>query len=153
MTGPVCYAALPIAWQSPDFRGHFQQMSLEDRLIWHRWLDHHSRDFDCYAYDVAVGGLDCDSDDVPDNLKRTWKQCTAKRIDALGWNRRGPTIFEVRYQAGVSAVGALLAYAYLFHEHNPKLPRPALHLVTDNIAPDTRRAAEYYGIRVTVLPG
>lgn len=148
-----CYAALPFPWHPPTYRGHFPQMSVEDRLIWNRWLDHHADDFECYAYNVPVGGLDCDDPDTPEAVKTQWRYCTAKRIDVLAWGRPAPTIFEVRYQAGVSALGALLTYGFLFREHNPQLPRPRLHLLTDHIAADTARAAEHYGLRLTVLPG
>lgn len=148
----TCYAALPIAWHPPEWRGHFPQLSLEDRLIWHRFLDHWATAYDCYAYDVAIGGLDCDDPHTPPALARAWRYCTAKRIDVLALRDGRPTIIEVRYQAGVSAVGALLVYRVLFREHNRGLPRAPLRLITDNIAPDTQRAAEHYGIEVTVLP-
>lgn len=149
----ACYAALPISWQPPTYRGHFQQMSLEDRLIWSRWLDTHGTRFDCYAYDVAVGGLDCDDDTLGEQYRRMWRYCTAKRIDVLAMKAGAPTIIECRYQAGVSAVGALLVYRHLFTEHNPHLPVPALLLLTDQIAPDTERAARALGITTTTLPG
>jgi hypothetical protein len=150
---PTCYAALPIGWQPPTYRGHFEQMSLEDRLIWSRWLDHHAHAFDCYAYNVYIGGADCDQLDLPQPVKDQWRSCTAKRIDVLGWRRGRAWIIEVRYQAGVSAVGALLVYRHLFAEHNPNLPAPALLLLTDNIATDTARAARALGIAIKLLPG
>lgn len=147
-----CAGALPIAWYPGTWRGHFPQLSLEDRLIWSRWLDRHAHDFDAYAYDVAVGGLDCDDPDLPETTRRQWRYCTAKRIDVLAVRACAPTIIEVRYQAGVSAIGALLVYRYLFAEHNPTLDPAPLILLTDHIAPDTRRAAESYRITVTELP-
>lgn len=150
---PSCRASLDIAWHPPNWRGHFPQLSLEDRLIWARFLDKYADDYDAYAYDVAVGGLDCDDPDLPEALRRQWRYCTAKRIDVLAVHHDRPTIIEVRYQAGTSAVGALLVYRFLFHELNPDCPNPPLRLLTDHIAPDTRRAASALGIDVLELPG
>lgn len=147
-----CQAALDIQWQAPTWRGHFPQLSLEDRLIWGRFLDREAPRYDAFAYDVPVGGLDCDDQDLPEAVRRQWRYCTAKRIDALGLRPDGVTLFEVRYQAGVSAVGALLVYDFLWREHNPALAPPVLRLLTDQIAPDTKRAAEAYRIAVTTLP-
>lgn len=127
-------------------------MSQEDRLIWSRFLDHHAGQYAEYAYDVPIGGADCDQLDLTDELRRAWKYCTAKRIDVLARARDTYAIIEVRYQAGVSAVGALLVYSVLFREHNPHLRRPALRLLTDTIADDTERAARHLGIDVTRFP-
>lgn len=147
-----CAAALPITWQPPDYRGHMNQLSAEDRVIWLRFLARFADHYDGFAYDVPVGGLDCDQDDVSDELKRAWRYCTAKRIDVVGLRLGRPTIFEIRYQAGVSALGALLTYHYLFRTHNPTILDIPLRLITDHIASDTREAAEHYHIQVTELP-
>ena len=145
----TCRAALAIEWKPQGYRGTMQQLSAEDRPIWLRWLLSHEHAHEWYAYDVPIGGQDCDDPTLPEALRRQWRYCTAKRIDVLAQRGARFTIFEVRYQAGVSAIGALLVYAVLFAEHNPALAPPALHLITDAIAPDTRRAAEYYGITVS----
>jgi hypothetical protein len=148
----ACQAALPPSWRANSFRGHYPQLSAEDRPIWTRFLDAHADTFDRYAYDVPVGGQDCDQLDASEALKRQWRYCTAKRIDVLAQRGNTFTLIECRYQAGVSAVGALLVYRFLFTEHNPLLPTPNLLLLTDHIAPDTRRAAEHYGITVRTFP-
>lgn len=148
----TCRAALPIQWRRHDWRGHFPQLSLEDRVIWGRWLTAHGADLDWYAYDVPIGGVDCDQQDAPEPIRRAWRYCTAKRIDVLGWHQGAATIFEVRYQAGVSALGALLTYSYLYREHNPHQRRPTLKLLSDTMSPDTIRAAQHYGITVHLLP-
>lgn len=139
-------------WYPHTFRGHFQQLSAEDRLIWSRFLDAEGSTYDGYMYDVPVGGVDCDPADVPEAMRKAWRYCTAKRIDVLARYGVELTIFECRYQAGVSAIGALLTYGFLFREAFPELDAPDLRLLSDHMSADTIRAAEHFGIAVTLYP-
>lgn len=150
MPPPTVQAALPIAWQDYGASGYMRQLSAEDRPIWTRFVNANPHAFDLIAYDVPIGGQDCDDQELPEYAKRQWRYCTAKRIDVLALRATAPTIIEVRYQAGCSAVGALLVYRVLYREHNPGSAYPTLLLLTDCIAPDTKRAAESYGITVLV---
>jgi hypothetical protein len=148
VTTPPIAAALPIQWQDYAPGGYQRQLSAEDRPIWNRFIHANPGAFDLIAYDVPIGGQDCDDPDTPEFTRRQWRYCTAKRIDVLALKGTAPTIIEVRYQAGCSAIGALLVYRVLYREHNPGSAYPTLLLLTDTIAPDTKRAAASYGITV-----
>ncbi len=143
----VSYTLLPPTW-----RGNFPHMAEGDRDIWLRWLDQEGAKWQGFAYDVAVGGQEAPAEVTDPKIRAAWRFNTAKRIDALGAKPGQLCIFEVRSTAGVSAIGALQAYEALFKEEDTSGLPVSKCLVTDFIAPDTRRAAEAQGITVTMLP-
>jgi hypothetical protein len=145
-------SALTPAWLPVSWAGNFPGMSREDRTLWRRYLRDHAHEWDAFAYNVTVGGLDCELPDVHAEVAAHWRYCTAKRIDALALKDGRPTIVEVRYQAGVSAAGSLLVYRELYHELVPPPPRAGLLLITDDIAPDTERACRALGIPTVRVP-
>jgi hypothetical protein len=139
---------LTVTWQPNAWRGNYPHLSSEDAPIWTKYLSTRGATWDEYAYDVAVGGQECPPDVPDDTMRQAWRFCTAKRIDVLARRRGARAIIEVRYQAGVSAVGALLVYKQLLTEDSPSLDPTHLLLLTDSIAPDTARAAQQLGIEV-----
>jgi hypothetical protein len=127
-------------------------MAAGDRPIWLRYLQHHPADFDAVQYDVTCGGCHAPDELTDHNLRRAWHHNSCKRIDALAWRGPSPTIIEIREHAGIGAIGSLLTYRELWCSDHPTEPVPALMLLTDWIAQDTRRAAEALGINVKVFP-
>ncbi len=139
---------LPTSW-----RGHYPHMAAGDRPIWERYLDDHAREWDHFAYDVAVGGLDPPPTVTDEAIRRAWRWNTAKRIDALGFNDGAIGIFEVRPYAQVSALGAVLAYSVLLRAELTDVRPHRLYIVTDSIPADIQFAAEHYGVTVLEFPG
>ncbi len=120
--------------------------------MWSAWLDVHQDDYDYYEYDVHIGEGATLPIDAPPMVVQIALGLTRKRIDVIGHNKAGIHIFEIKPDAGLNAMGQLLAYYYLY-KIEKKPPRPVvLNLVTDIIDNDTRRVASAYGIRMYIVP-
>ena len=104
--------------------------------IWSRFLISYGPRWQRYDYDVHVGSAAPWPPDTPEEMRRFILAVTRKRIDAVGWADGGPTIFEVKPYAGMSALGQLLAYQLLFHAEFPDRPVPGLAVVTDRLPLD-----------------
>lgn len=149
---PTLTALTPLHWLPHTWTGHPPGLSHEDRIIWHRYRTTANPPWHWYAYNVPIGGIECPDPTTPDALARAWTQCTAKRIDVLAYRHPHLAILELRHNAGVSAIGSLLAYRHLWRELNPRPPHPRLILITNSIAPDTLRAATRYRIHTITVP-
>jgi hypothetical protein len=128
--------------------GHYPHMARRDVSLWERFLDAFGGDFDSFAYDVALGGLEPADPGIPEAERRGWRYATAAKIDAVGFRPDEVWIIEVKPNASFSALGQLLAYS-LLAEREPftRLPLLAV-LVTDNATPDMLYVAGQLGIPV-----
>ncbi|MFQ5844773.1 MAG: hypothetical protein ACE5JG_07275, partial [Planctomycetota bacterium] len=46
----------PVQIQPPELTGHYPHMSRHDTALWERFLTAFGREFEGFAYDVALGG-------------------------------------------------------------------------------------------------
>jgi len=133
-------------------RGVFPHMAKRDAAIWSRFLDTYADMFDHFAYDVALGGQVVNEAAGDEATRKAWQYSTALKVDVVGFREDATWIIEVKPSAGVSAIGAALAYAELgeidkFSEQ-PLLPV----IVSDRITPDIRFCAGQLGVLVFELP-
>ena len=129
----------------------FIQMMPGDVPLWQRYIVQHGEYFDRFEYNRHVGeGVELDPS-WPPNIVKAALALTQKRIDAVGY--RGPEvwIFEVKPDAGLSALGQVLAYRTLWNRDpaNPKVTY--LAIITDRLNPDEAFLFDTYGVRVYIV--
>lgn len=136
---------------TPDERGHYPHMLPRDVDVWNRFLDQQGFEFVGFRYDVHVGG------EV--ERKVGWTEKTimvasylaAKRIDAVGYKAGETWIFEVKPEAGVSAVGQLVTYRLLYIDKFRPIGRLVCALVCANATIDERHVLEDQGFKIFVV--
>lgn len=116
--------------------------------LWRAFLTKFEDQWDRFEYDVHVGtGADL-SAAPPDEFTANFTTLTQKRIDAIGWRAKNPTIFEVRERASLEMVGKLEGYGILFARQFPTVPIPALWLICRFANPDDLAVATMKKIAV-----
>lgn len=140
-------ALLPHTW-----RGNYPAMSTGDRPLWEAYLTEHGPRYVGIAYNVTVGGAEAPPSIEAQEMRRAWRFNTSKRIDALAFRQDAIHLIEVRVNAGPTAIGSLITYRHLLAEVLADARPVSLLLVTNIIAPDTRRVAEAQGITIYTYP-
>lgn len=133
-------------------RRKFPHLLPKEVLIWNKFLDVHEKEYESFDYDVHVGlGAELPKDVSP-MIRKIALGLTRKRIDAVGYKSNSITIFELKPEAGLSAIGQCLAYYYLYRrEFRPK--RKVLMRIVSTISNrDTRDTAAAYGIYWILIP-
>jgi len=122
-----------------------------DVPLWQRFLTQHGEYFDSFDYDRHVGqGVDIDPA-WPEEIVRAALALTQKRIDAVGYKGPEVWLFEVKPDAGLSALGQLLSYKALW-ERDPVNPKVTyLAIITDRLNPDEQFLFESHGIRTYIV--
>ncbi len=129
----------------------FPHMLPGDVELWKRFLFDYGKYFEKFDYDVRVGeGIPVDPA-WPENIKVAAKLLTQKRIDAIGYHREEVWIFEVKPDAGLSALGQLLGYRDLYVKQFGEPKKLYLAIVTDRINPDEEYLFKKNGIRIYVV--
>jgi len=116
--------------------------------IWEKFLALYGNEFSDFRYDVRVGkGVDPGPKYDP-KWRQLAIQLTQKRIDAV-WRRDGVVyIFEVKPQAGLSALGQLLSYRILYRETFRYRGPLRLAVVTDRLNDDERLVYRRYLVEI-----
>jgi len=139
----------------PKVEQHLQQrfthMLPGDRVLWQRFLIRHGEYYDRFEYDVHLGEGVPISAAWPEWVQRAAKALTRKRVDVVGYRADEVWIFEVKPDAGLSAVGQLLGYKALWTKERGEPGRLYLAVVTDRLNPDEEFLFEHYGIRTYVV--
>lgn len=122
-----------------------------DVEVWDRFLDQHGYEFVGFRYDVHVGGEVERQSDWTKKIFQMASWLAAKRIDAVGYKAGEVCIFEVKPEAGVTAVGQLVTYKMLFIEKYRPLGRLECALVCANATIDEKRVLGAQGFKVFVV--
>lgn len=129
----------------------FPHMKANESAIWSRFLDRCPWPKPRIVYDLRLGEGVPVGADVPDWVRRmTWALST-KRVDALV---ETPTFFalvEVKERGGLSAVGQLLGYGFLFARQYRPVKKLRLVLVCERLAPDVDPVLKELGIETYVV--
>jgi len=132
----------------PRRRVPYPHMLPNETVIWDRFLKRHGDYFEGFEYDVRVG----EGIGEPVNLVEPWRSAaialSRKRIDAVGRRGQEVWLFEVKPEAGLSAIGQLMAYKVLYEDEHGGGVVTHLAIVSDRVDRDTKRAAQAHGIRV-----
>jgi hypothetical protein len=128
----------------------YPRMSSEDVKIWQPFLSDQGAKYDRFDYDLKVGTGVLPDLPVPEIFLQDFQELTKKRIDAVGYNKNGATLFEVKPRAGTSALGQLLTYKILFTQSYPDVPIYQLVLVCGLATDEEIQLYKQYGIIVEV---
>lgn len=129
----------------------FVHMLSGDVSLWQRFLTQHGEYFDRFEYDVHVGqGVALDPA-WPEEIIRVALALTRKRIDAVGYREDEVWLFEVKPDAGLSALGQILAYKALWERGRGTPARMYLAIVTDRLNPDETYLFDNFNVRVFIV--
>jgi len=117
-----------------------------DLEVWRRFLVLRPSMFASFAFQVEVGSGQPLPAAASDSDRKVWDKLTSKRIDAVGINKDGITVIEVKPRGGASALGQALVYRDLYiQKRKPAQPVAAL-VVCNYIDEDVRLTALRYNV-------
>ncbi len=133
-------------------RPKYPHMSPYEVKLWDEFLWQFQDQYDRFEYDIHVGF----GDDMTHVKEPTFAELgsflTQKRIDAVGFTPSNITIFEVKPDAGLSALGQLIGYPPLYRRTlRPTLPIKTA-IVTDFLNQDDRYLFDYFSITSFAFP-
>ena len=108
---------------SPKLHPRYPHLLPEDARVWDRFLLGHPYDSNQYEYDVQVGrGRPYPGAATP-AIHKMALDLSRRRIDVVGHTPTCTRIYEVTRQAGLTAIGQLIAYPILYAKtYNPPGP-------------------------------
>lgn len=117
-----------------------------DLEVWRRFLVLRPSMFDAFHFQVAVGSGQPLPSSASDADRKAWDKLTSKRIDAVGINKDGITVIEVKPRGGASALGQALVYRDLYIlKMKPAQPVAAL-VLCNYVDEDVRLSALRYNV-------
>lgn len=142
---------MPETRYPPEKLAKYPHMFPKDIAIWERFIERVGNLYDSFSYDVKVGlGRPMDPS-WNENIKRMNYLLSTLRIDAVGFQPSGITIFEVKPSAGPSAIGQVLCYGKLYErDKKPTLPL-RLGIVTDQTTADLNYLFDVFNIELYVM--
>jgi hypothetical protein len=102
-----------------------------------------------WQFDVHVGQGYCQEPCFNPWDRAQALELTRLRIDAVGWDQQWPTLFEVKPDARLSAIGQLVGYRHHFRKE--KRTEPRLAIITDTTTPDIEEIAAAEGITIYLV--
>lgn len=116
--------------------------------IWSRFLSLNPNKYQGFLYNIRVGEGFPTPPTARENEAKFWHDVTMTRIDAIGVTEDTLEIFEIKHNAGHSAIGQLLA-GRILAELEIEDPRPLLQkIVTNHARPDTITVASVLEIEI-----
>lgn len=126
--------------------GPFTHMSVQEKVIWTRYLQAGASQYAPFVYDLRVGdGLAM----PPDSSKYAIKAAaalTTKRIDVVFVQDDVTVIVEVKVRAGLAVIGQLIGYRDLYAQTTGFTGPIVMLLVTDSLQPDVAPILDQQGI-------
>jgi len=126
--------------------------------LWRAWLREHEGEYDFFEYNVRVGqginiaprSLEGDPE-LQEKIRRQFQEATQKKIDCVGHQGPGVTIFEVEERPGTRALGQLLTYRELLTAVRPVLGPWTLAIVAERLGNDMRAVFVGQGVRIYLV--
>jgi hypothetical protein len=142
----------PVVFEPAALTGRYPHMSRRDLALWERYLASYAHQWQGFAYDVALGGLDVTGEDVTEAERLGWRFSTAHRIDVVANRGDEHWLIEVKPNARAGALGQAWA-SLVLAQREPWTSLPMVPAVlTDNVAPDIRYCAEQMAVELIVIP-
>lgn len=122
-----------------------------DAELWRQFLESFGGSYSQIEYDVRVGAGRDPGEAYPANIRYDAIVLSQRRIDAVGYQAKTITLFEVTASAGLTALGQMIAYPHLFIEtYSPDRPvKP--HLVTYGFQADMEKLYVANNIAYTII--
>lgn len=129
----------------------FKHLLPAEVKIWNRFLSEWGSGWDWYEYDLHLGsGIEV-LEYWEDKIKKLAKVLTQFRLDVVGHKAEAITIFEIKPQAGIGALGQVLAYRELYLKEFGSDIDVGLAIVTDRVGPDIEYIYSQFGIRLYIV--
>jgi len=133
-------------------RPRYTHMSPYECLLWDEYLFRFADFYDRFEYDVHVGeGAALPGVTEPEFLA-AGKLLTQKRIDAVGSRPGEIWLYEVKPDAGLSALGQLMAYRDLYIRQFHPIESLHLAIVTDHLNPDEEFLFRQHDVVINLFP-
>lgn len=108
-----------------------------EQVIAKAWLAEHGRAYAAFGFNVRIGQGVTPRDDVPEYARRFVVKTTQKRIDVVAFRDAGVTLWEVKIQANLGALGQMLGYKHLWELQFPDWPVLEFGILCHLISLDT----------------
>lgn len=136
---------------SASWEGTPPAMPSQDLAIWLRFRDQAAGLFERIYFNVRVGEPVPVAEDLPPEIKALAVALSRRRVDVVGENLSGWSLFELKYNAGTEALGQILMYKALW-QSDPPNARPVSMSIVSNIAnKDLILACEVYNVKLLVV--
>jgi hypothetical protein len=128
-----------------------------ETVIVRAWLEQDASAYDAFAFDVRIGQGVTPPEDAPEYAKRFVRKTTQKRIDVVAFAGRRVSLWEVKIQANLGALGQMLGYCHLWEVQFPAWPVDQCGILCHLINLDTaavfgRHKMPFYVFPDIVLP-
>jgi len=126
----------------------FPHMLPVEAELWDKFLSIRQPPFEKLEYDVHVGDAPERPPDLPEYLWGMFKSVNQKRIDVVGHDPDVIYVIEVKPRAGLSALGQVLAYKFLYlRDFKPTKP-VQMRIVCERKEPNIDEIAEENGVYI-----
>jgi len=151
VVGVERYTPYPAPIYPHTWRGRYPHLMPADVAIWNRFLDKHGKLFKGFQYDVCVGkGADAPLTMQHFNRKLLYA-LTVKRIDALGIQPQGVTLFEIKPRLGMACLGQCIAYRELWQMHYANAVPVVCCAVVEHGEPDLQYCLQRLQIQLAIV--
>jgi len=130
----------------------WKHLSPAERVLWDRFMSKYGHLWSIYEYDVAVGKGRPPQPYWEDWLKELQAKLSKRRIDVVAKRDGEIWIFEIKPQAGLSALGQVLGYKVLYERDFEPKEKIYLAIVTDVLDDDVKYVYECYDVKYYVMP-
>lgn len=135
----------------PDWAGHPQQMSANDREIWTTYREILPEVIKSLYFNVPVGDPILFSEGLEEDMVRVVNAVSRRRIDVVGEAYDAWYLIELRWNAGPGAIGSVLCYKALWEEDPPDNKQVTPVIVTNYTDENLIRASKKYNIMMHVI--
>lgn len=122
-----------------------------DVFLWEKFLEKYGEYYNQFEYDIHVGRADKAVGPQPEEIRKVAEAVLLKRIDAVGYHEEEVWIFEVKPDAGLSALGQLLGYKALWVRDRGLPVKLRVAVISDYVSSDDRYLFEHYEVRVFLV--
>lgn len=126
----------------------YNHMKPVDVEIWEAFLRAYPNAYESVIYDQPVGTGSPIPEGTPDNIALDMKMLTQWKIDVVGFIDDEVHVIEIKPDAGLSALGQVLGYAYLFRKEHPEHSKVVPVILTNQIRPDMPELTKAQGVRL-----
>jgi len=117
-----------------------------EQLIAKTWLATRPPSSDAFGFNVRIGqGVEAPAD-VPEFARRFVLKTTQKRIDIVEFHAGTVSLWEVKIQANLGALGQMLGYRHLWERQFPAWAVKDAGVLCHLIAPDTAAVYAKHGM-------
>jgi len=134
-----------------EYKTRYPHMLPNEAEIWDRLLAIRTPPFIKLEYDVHVGDTPEPPPDLPDYLKPMFETVYRKRIDVVAHDPDKIFVIEVKPRAGMSALGQVLSYKFLY-ERDFKPTKPVeMRIVSEREEPNIREIAALQNVGIWIV--